>query len=41
MKMSKNGGESIKFEDEGKIEFVPAEGRPDNFLGLNNMSSQD
>jgi hypothetical protein len=29
------GGVSIKFEEEeGKIEFVAAEGRPDNFLGL-------
>lgn len=26
-------GESIKFEEEDKIEFVRGEGRPDNFLG--------
>ena len=34
--------QSIKLEEEeGKIEFMRADGRPENFLGLQNMSSRD
>ncbi len=35
----KKKGDSIKLEEEDKIEFVRGEGRPENFLGLQNMSS--
>lgn len=38
----KVGGESLKLEEEeGKIEFIDHEGRPDNFLGLQDVSSGD
>jgi len=30
----KKKGDSIKLEEEDKIEFVRGEGRPENFLGL-------
>lgn len=28
-------------EEEGKFQFVGGEGRPENFLGLQNLSSKD
>ncbi|CDW78881.1 UNKNOWN [Stylonychia lemnae] len=37
-----DGDPSLKFEgEEGKIEFLDGQGRPDNFLGLQNQSSGD
>jgi hypothetical protein len=36
----KEHGESIKLEDD-RLEFMQGNGRPDNFLGLNDVSSGD
>lgn len=45
VKKAKTKGESIKLDDEevegGNVDFIQAEGRPENFLGLQDVSSGD